>query len=115
MSAMDEKEVEALRREIGQKMALDNEGVPGEHSSESLKEGYRRAASGWGSNVMPRNFGRTGNAPADWECICGHLNKGTVRRKVGGRVVCWMCGIEQELALIAKNTPDVEVEDEAGT
>lgn len=94
---MDEEHVESLRREIGEKMARDGEPLH-ESASDSLKEGYRRASMGFGSNVMPRKFNRVTEPPAPWVCVCGHENPGNFRRMVGKREVCWQCGIEKELA-----------------
>lgn len=92
---MDENEVEGLRKEIGEKMARDNEGVPGDHSSDSLKEGYRRGIAGFGSNTTPRNFGKGGRSRPDWTCICGQENRFYYAR-------CQSCGIVYELAIEAK-------------
>jgi hypothetical protein len=92
---MSEDDVEGLRKEIGQKMALDGEPLH-ENASESVRNSYRRASVGWGSNVMPRNFGRTGEPPKDWYCVCGHLNKGTQRKMKGKRQVCWQCEVDRE-------------------
>jgi hypothetical protein len=106
MGDQDEDHIEGLRQEMGQKAALDGEPLH-DSASESFAKGYRRAALGFGSNVMPRNFGRTGKPPEDWTCLCGHVNKGTVRKKVAGLgTVCWMCGISKELALRAKAEGD---------
>lgn len=51
----------------------------------------------WGSNVQPKNFGRTGEPRPDWECICGHTNKGSRIYKKANREVCQTCGVEREL------------------
>ena len=98
MSGLSEDHVEGLRREIGEKMGRDKEGVPSADASDSMKAGFRRGNLGFGSNAMPRHFGRSGESPTDWTCTCGHVNSGKVRRKVAGRVVCWMCEITRELA-----------------
>ncbi len=90
-------DVEALRREIGEKMALDREPLH-ENASDSVKSGYRAKMLGFGSNVAPRKFGRGGSKLPDWICVCGHKNSGSLRKKVGNRVVCWMCGLDQETA-----------------
>jgi hypothetical protein len=101
---MKEDEVEALRRDIGEKWARDGVEEIHDYSSESAKAGYRRGAIGFGySNVIPKKFGRTGQSPPDWVCICGNINKGSVRVLVANRVVCGMCGIEKDLALEAKD------------
>jgi hypothetical protein len=95
---LDDTHVNQLRQEMGQKAALDGEPLH-ESASEDWAKGYRRAALGFGSNIMPKNFGRTGEKPSDWLCLCGNLNKGTVKRKVAGvGVVCWECGISRQLA-----------------
>lgn len=99
---LSEDHVEGLRREIGEKMARDNEGTPIESASESLKAGYRRAAMGFGSNVNPRNFGKGGAAPQDWTCICGNVNRGDRRLRIGGRIVCWLCRVEKDVAMRAQ-------------
>ena len=62
--AMSEAEVESLRRDIGEKMGRDGEGLH-EGASDSAKEGFRRGYLGFGTNVAPRNFGRTGEPRAD--------------------------------------------------
>jgi hypothetical protein len=90
-------DVEGLRREIGEKMALDKEPLHA-NASESVKKGYRAKMLGFGSNTTPRNFGKGGSKPQSWICVCGHENSGSVRKKVGGRVVCWQCGLEQGIA-----------------
>lgn len=61
---MSESDVESLRRDIGEKMARDGEGLH-EHASDSARAGFRRGAIGFGSNVSPRNFGRTGERRSD--------------------------------------------------
>jgi rubredoxin len=49
------------------------------------------------SNVAPRKFGKGGNnEPQDWECICGYINPGRVVKRVGGDIVCWMCGLDKD-------------------
>lgn len=92
---MDEKEVESLRRDIGEKMARDGEGLH-ENASESVRAGFRRGAIGFGTNVLPRNFGRTGEARRDWTCVCGHVNSGRLRYMVARREVCANCRVERE-------------------
>jgi len=56
----------------------------------------------WSSNVDPPNFKRKDQPDPDWECICGTMNKGNVKYKRANRVCCMMCGIEKELAMLAK-------------
>lgn len=88
---MDEASVESLRKEIGEKMARDNTDALDPNASESLKAGYRRGALGFGSNVTPRKFGKGGESPRDWKCVCGNLNNGKIRKKIAGQEVCWLC------------------------
>jgi len=62
---MDEKEVESLRRDIGEKWARDGIDFPKEHSSDSLKEGYRK-----GEISSHEHMDGEG-----WDCPeCGHGN-----------------------------------------
>lgn len=61
---MTENEVESLRRDIGEKMARDGEGLH-ENASESVRQGFRRGYIGFGTNVLPKNFGRTGEPRHD--------------------------------------------------
>lgn len=77
-------DVESLRRDIGEKMARDGVDQIGDHSSASAKEGYRRAAMGFGMSGAPRNFGKGRTERVDWTCECGHLNKRYLRN-------CWVC------------------------
>ena len=90
-------EVESLRRDIGEKMARDGEGLH-DGASESAKQGFRRGYLGFGTNVAPRNFGRTGERRADWLCVCGHTNPGGIRFIVAKREVCGNCRVEREFS-----------------
>lgn len=47
-------------------------------------------------NVTPRKFGKGGNEPQDWTCVCGHINKGRVVKKKANRIVCWMCELDKD-------------------
>jgi hypothetical protein len=106
---MDEYEVESLRRDIGEKMARDNTDPLSADASDSLKQGFRRGALGFGSNVTPRHFGR-GNAPPDWTCLCGNVNPGRTRKKIAGRIVCWQCELDQDTVLLANHIDKVKDE-----
>lgn len=97
---MDEREVESLRRDIGEKMARDGEGLH-ENASDSVKQGFRRGSIGFGTNVLPRNFGRTGQRRADWTCACGNVNSGGIRMVVAKREVCQLCRVEREYSDIS--------------
>ena len=55
----------------------------------------------FGSNTQPKNFGKGGELPKDWECICGNTNKGNVRYTRAGREFCQFCGIDRELSEMA--------------
>lgn len=57
---------------------------------------------------MPSRFGGNWRGDPDWECVCGHVNKGSIKYLVGKRICCMMCGIEKDLADLAKLTPDLE-------
>jgi hypothetical protein len=97
MADMKEDEVESLRRDIGEKMARDGEGLHA-GASESVKAGFRRGAIGFGTNVLPRNFARTGEARTDWTCVCGYVNSGRIRYVVAKREVCGNCRVEREFS-----------------
>lgn len=106
--SLRERDAEA-RREWGEKLGREGEPVTNPNVSDDFKQGYRRGALGFGSNTTPRNFGRTGEAPPDWTCICGHENSGSVRIVKAKRVICAMCGIEKDLAMEAhRRAPDTE-------
>lgn len=85
---MDEAAVESLRRDIGEKMARDGEPLH-ENASDSVREGFRRGAFGFGSNVNPRKFGIGANHPTDWKCVCGNENRRYLRQ-------CYLCGTRRE-------------------
>lgn len=62
---MDEKEVESLRRDIGEKWARDGVDLPKDYSSDSLKEGYRKGQ-------LSGHITMDGDG---WDCPeCGHGN-----------------------------------------
>lgn len=67
-----------------------------EGASKEFKEGFTRTSVGFGSNIQPRNFGRGGQTPSDWNCVCGNLNKGRIRYLVAGREVCGSCRQERK-------------------
>ena len=92
---MTESDVESLRRDIGEKMGRDGEGLH-ENASDSVRQGFRRGYLGFGSNVQPRNFGRTGEQRRGWDCVCGHFNRPGVRFMVAKREVCENCRVERE-------------------
>jgi hypothetical protein len=95
MGDLSERDSQA-RREWGEKMGREGEPVTNPNVSEDFKAGYRKGSFGFGSNVSPKNFGRTGDPPPDWECpFCHHENKGTVRHMRAKRLVCSKCGIEK--------------------
>lgn len=104
---MDDNEVESIRRDIGEKMARDKTDVLSPDASDSVKEGYRRGLMNFGSNVVPKNFGKGRFGAKDfvaWNCICGFENSSSIVKKVGKRIVCWQCGVDKELALLAQKT-----------
>lgn len=80
---MNEQEVESLRRDIGEKMARDGEPLH-EHASDSVKQGFRRGAVGFGSNTTPRNFGKGYDVRTEWRCVCGSINRRYLTQ-------CWVC------------------------
>lgn len=88
-----DEDVEAIRERIGFDYHRD-----GTELHESASDAFRSGHSFAGSNVMPPKFGQTGDPHPDWICVCGCVNKGNVRRMIANRVVCWDCGLEQEIA-----------------
>jgi hypothetical protein len=96
---MGESDVESLRRDIGEKMARDGEGLH-DNASDSVRQGFRRGSIGFGTNVLPRNFARTGEARSDWTCACGHVNSGRTRFMVAKREVCELCRVEREYSQV---------------
>jgi hypothetical protein len=92
----EEDRVDDMRYEYGRDAAIAGEALH-EGASEEFERGYR-SYRGFGSNVSPRKFGKGGQVPKEWTCTCGNVNSARIRRKVGGREVCWQCGIERALA-----------------
>lgn len=88
---MDEKEVESLRKDIGEKMARDKTDPLSPDASESVKQGFRRGDIGFGSNVTPKHFGRGRPQPKFWDCVCGYENPANRTKKIAQHEVCWQC------------------------
>lgn len=99
---MDEETRKEASREWGEKYAREGEKIDNPSGvTDEFKEGFRKGSLGFGSNVNPRNFGKGGSKPKDWDCLCGHTNRGNVRYMKAGREVCQLCGMEKEFALQA--------------
>lgn len=91
----EEERIGYLREQEGRKAKLAGEKLHNGASTEFAK-GYSRTVVGFGSNVTPRNFGRSGQKSPDWNCVCGATNKGWIKIRVAGREVCGICRQERE-------------------
>ena len=69
----EEQKVEDMRYELGREAKQKGEPLH-EGASEEYRRGYG-SYRGFGSNVIPRRFGRGANKRVEWTCICGHTNK----------------------------------------
>ena len=84
-----------MRKELGEKAAISGEPMH-QGASNEFKQAYKRKSLGFGSNTMPKKFGKGTIEPKTWTCVCGHVNKTNIVRKVGGIIVCWKCGVDKE-------------------
>lgn len=90
----EEDRISHLREAEGFKARKSGEHLH-EGASKDFEKGFSRVSVGFGSNVTPRNFGRTGQSSADWTCVCGNVNKGWVKYRLAGREVCGLCKQER--------------------
>jgi len=91
----EEERIGYLREQEGRKAKIAGDSLH-DGASDEFRKGYTRTVVGFGSNVTPRNFGRTGSRNSDWNCVCGATNKGWVRIKVAGREICGTCRQERD-------------------
>lgn len=90
----EEERISYLREKLGHEAKRKGDEVHSGASGEFSK-GYSKTTVGFGSNVNPRKFGKGANSLSDWECVCGHVNKGYIKHIVGGREVCPNCRVER--------------------
>ena len=92
MSDNEGQRVEDMRYELGRDAAQRGDQLH-ETASEEFRHGYSSYRGGWGSNVMPRKFGKGQPDPSyrDWTCTCGRENERYYKR-------CPDCGLSRQIA-----------------
>lgn len=91
----EEERIGYLREKLGHEARKKGED-PHQNASEGFLKGHQKLSVGFGGNTGVKSFGKGGNRPEDWHCVCGSINKGHIKYKVANREICPSCRQERE-------------------
>lgn len=105
----EEDRIGYLREKLGHEARKKGE-EPHQHASKEYLRGHQKLSVGFGGNTSTKSFGKGGNEPEGWTCVCGSFQKPRVRYMVANREICPSC--RQERQFVDKAILGIEDEDE---